>query len=261
MADMKRNEFMMQVLAELAPEIRAARTMPRAVSPGVAGVLANFLPLPPKSIFLGVATDGLPVLLSLKDAVPGPMLIAGDGGSGKTALLQVIARAVEETHAPKEVQYGVITEHPEDWESLQGTPHRVDIFPSYKNTAQDFLSSLDDWAHSNHGEQQSVLLLVDDLSAIMKMDIEARQSLRWLLLRGPSRRVWPIVTLNPDRLQEVHPWTSFFHTRLFGRIADPKHVNELAGGSRPRLESLAAGTEFMIREGNDWLKFWIPSID
>lgn len=260
MADMNRNEFVMQALTELAPEVRAARGGLRAVRPALREAIADFLPLPPQTVFLGVATDGLPVLLSLRDAVAGPMLIAGDAGSGKTELLKVIARGVDQTQDARRVQYGVITEHPDEWEELGSSPSQVGIFPLFQTGAQEFLESLDEWAHTNRGDRQSVLLLIDDLSAVVNLDDEARHSLRWLLLRGPARRVWPIVTVHPRHVPAIHPWISFFHTRLFGRIADPRDVGDLAGGSNPRLETLGAGSEFTMREGNDWVKFWIPGI-
>jgi energy-coupling factor transporter ATP-binding protein EcfA2 len=188
------------------------------------------------------------------------MLIVGDAGSGKTDLLKLIAGAVEETQDAHKVQYGVITDHPEEWEDLGSPASQVGIFPTYGTGAEEFVESLDEWAHSNHGERQSVLLLIDDLSAILNMGDEARHSLRWLLLRGPARRVWPIVTTNPRQVPAIHPWISFFHTRLFGRIANLRELGDLAGGSTPRLETLGGGSEFMMREGNDWLKFWIPGI-
>lgn len=262
MNEMKRNEFMIQVLTELAPEIRAARAVPRAIAPLLSDVLPDFQPLPAGAVFLGVASDGLPVLLSLKDSLPGPMLIAGDPGTGKTNLLQVIARGIDRTHNPRGVQYGVITAHPDEWEQLGESENRVGIFPAHEPAAQEFLETLDEWAHANHGDQQSVLLLIDDLTSILhQMDEEACQSLRWLLLRGPARRVWPIVTVNPQQVGPIHPWTSFFHTRLFGKVANPRHLDDLTGGSRPSLDRLAAGNEFMLREGSDWLKFWIPAAD
>jgi hypothetical protein len=260
MSELDRHDLMLEALAELAPEIRAARRL-NAHTPQLKRTLEEFMPLPPHALFLGVANDGLPVLLNISDSVPGPMLILGDEGSGKSALLRVIAKSTDEIHSAKDVQYGVITGSPEEWQVTEGSPNRVEVFPADDHSAEEFLHTLTEWAHSNHGERQSVLLLIDDLSALMTMNPRARQDLRWLLLRGPSRRVWPIITLNPKRAPDVHPWTSFFHTRLFGRINDPHDLNNLAGGAKPRLETLSAGTEFMLREGNDWLKFWIPSVD
>jgi hypothetical protein len=260
MSETNRHDLMLEALAELAPEIMAHRRV-HARSPQLQRTLEDFLPLPPHSLFLGVANDGLPVLLNISDSVPGPMLIIGDEGSGKSGLLRVIARSTDEIHSSKDVQYGVITTRPDEWKSTEGSPNRVEVFPADDPGAEEFVHTLAEWAHSNHGEKQSVLLFIDDLSALMNMDASARQDLRWLLLRGPSRKVWPIATLHPRRAPDVHPWTSFFHTRLFGRISDPRDLNNLAGGAKPRLETLDGGTEFMLREGNDWLKFWIPSID
>jgi hypothetical protein len=269
MSEMKRNELMMELLAELAPEIEAAHSTPQDIFPAKTGpmrpslsqVLADYIPLPREALFLGVAADQLPVLLNLLDPVPGPILIAGDQASGKTAFLQMIARSVDQIHLAQSVQYGVITEYPQEWSGLGGTPNCVDIFPAFKNGAQDFLNSLANWTHSNRGDKQSVLLLIDDLASISRMDFDARQNLRWLLLRGPARRVWPIATLNPNKAAEVFPWTDFFHTRLFGRMENSAGIENLTGTTNPIFKSLNAGSDFLMREGEDWLKFWTPALD
>ncbi len=260
MTENNKYELMLDALTELVPQIRGARKERRSDSE-VRRAMQDFLPLPPHSLFLGIANDGLPVLLNIGDAIPGPMLILGDEGSGKSSLLRLIAKATEEVHSAREVQFGVITSRPEEWRSLESSPNLVDIFPAHEAGAAEFIRTLAEWAHSNHKERQSVLMLIDDLSVLMDLEEAAKQDLRWLLLRGPSRRVWPIVTLNPRRAPDVHPWTSFFHTRLYGHVGDPRDLGDLAGGSKPRLESLNAGSEFMLREGSDWLKFWIPPVE
>lgn len=63
----------------------AARQTPGA-APALRDVLAELGPLASEALFLGVASDNLPVLFNLDDLHPGPMLIAGDAGSGKTGL-------------------------------------------------------------------------------------------------------------------------------------------------------------------------------
>ena len=73
-------------------------------SPTIQGLLAAHGPLPREALFLGIASDGLPVLLNLHDPHPGPMLIIGEAGSGKTAFLQSVAQSVVQTHKKNEVQ-------------------------------------------------------------------------------------------------------------------------------------------------------------
>lgn len=265
MTEMNRKELMMEILAELAPEIEAAfpvldSNLPVSW-PSLSAALDNFIPLPREALFLGVADDRLPVLLNLLDPLPGAVLVVGDQGSGKTSFLQVVARGVEQIHEAQSLQYGVITRHPEEWKGLGHTPHCVDIFPAYKNNAQDFISSLTNWAHANRGDRQSVLLMIDDLACISDLDFEARQNLRWLLLRGPSRRVWPIVTLNPGKVEEVIAWLDLFHTRLFGRLENSRDAQRLAGIHLKAFGELTPGREFLLREGDDWLKFWLPALD
>src|SRR6185503_3936781 len=147
---------------------------------------------------LGIALDGLPVLLNLNDSIPGPILIVGDAGSGKTSYLQMIAQTVQQTQRAENVQFAVITRRPDEWEDIPSTDHGVGIFLAKHKATQELLLSLSSWAHVNKSKQ-SVLLLIDDLEAITKMDDEALQNFRWLLLRGPAHRAWPILTMNPER--------------------------------------------------------------
>ena len=262
--------LMLEAMAELQPEIEAALPKPvprsghepagakRPVAPSLADSLSGLGPLPREALLLGLASDGLPVLLNLHDPHPGPLLVAGDPGTGKTALLQMIAQAAADMHAAGEVQFGVVTNYPDEWGHLAELEHCVGIFPTYHDSAMDFLHSLSGWAHANKGSQQSVLLLIDDLESMEHIDFDARQTLRWLLLRGPARRVWPILTLNTERVSQVESWLEAFRTRLFGSIQDDHTAETLSGIPSTSLSQLQAGLQFALREGDDWLKFWIP---
>ena len=261
MTNINRYSLMMEVLAELKPEIDAARSVkPVPALPPLTEVLTEFGPMPPEALFLGVASDGLPVLLNLHDPIPGPLLITGDAGTGKTGLLQIISRAAGKMHQPQELQFGVLTNHPDEWSAFEDIPNNVGIFPFYHRSAEDFILSLASWAHENKTSRQSVLLLLDDLEAASNLNFDARQNLRWLLLRGPARRVWPIITLTPHRMENIGPWLEAFHTRIFGTIQNPQHINQLDAESA-ELDSLNGGSQFTLREGDHWLRFWIPSID
>jgi len=229
------------------------------VAPSLSTVLAEMGPLPHQALFLGVASDGLPVLLNLHDPHPGPVLVAGDAGSGKTVFLQTIVHSVAQTHSSDDLQLGVITSHPDEWESVETTPHRVGIFDTQEKSAQDLISSLAAWAHTNKDAHQSVLLLIDDLASIASHEFDALQNFRWLLLRGPARRVWPIITLDVARREEVASWLEIFRTRIFGHSEDALMAAKLGADTTSALDQLVAGIQFSLRENENWLRFWLPS--
>ena len=264
MEKFNRYELMMEALAELKPEIDSARsqsrTQPTPALPSLSDVLNEYGPMPVEAMFLGVASDGLPVLLNLHDPVPGPILILGDAGTGKTALLQNIALAAAMLHRPEQLQFGIVTSHPDEWSGWEEIPNDVGIFPLQHRSCEDFILSLASWAHGNKSSRQSVLLLLDDLEAVAKLDFDARQNLRWLLLRGPARRVWPIITLNPNRIETAHAWLDAFRTRVFGPIQNESIARQMEAENAD-LDSLNIGTQFAMREGDHWLRFWIPSIN
>jgi NACHT domain-containing protein len=249
----------LQALTELKPDTSTPPSRPMPAAPALSEVLAEIGSLPAEALFLGVATDGLPVLLNLYDSHPGPILIAGDAGSGKTAFLQTIAQSVAQTHDSKDIQFGVITNYPDEWESLESTSHCVGIFPVGHGSTQEFVGSLASWAHSNKNTHQCVLLLVDDLESVASLDLETLQNFRWLLLRGPARRVWPIVTLNAPRYGQIISWLQNFRTRIFGRVANERVAEALGGNKTSGLDQLEPRIQFSLRENENWLRFWLPS--
>jgi hypothetical protein len=269
MTQTNRFALMLEALTELVAEeknqhtgsSKSARNKIGNGLPSLKDVLSSAGPVPGEALFLGLAEDGLTVLLNLYDPIPGPLFITGDSASGKTALLQVIARAIELMHSPSEVEFGVLTASPNDWDELRESRNLAGVYSTHDGTAKDLLSSLVGWAHHNKGENQSVILLIDDLESATQLSNEAEQNLRWLLLRGPSRRVWPIVTLNASRAKNLEAWLGFFRTRLFGHIQSEHDAELLTGLPGHSLDYLTAGTQFTMREGNNWLNFWIPKID
>jgi hypothetical protein len=128
----------------------------------------------------------------------------------------------------------------------------------HKNT-QEFMQSLATWAHSNKNTHQCVLLLVDDLESVASLDLETVQHFRWLLLRGPARRVWPIVTLNAPRYGQVISWLQNFRTRIFGRIVNGRVAEALGGDKAAALDQLESRLRFCMRERDKWIRFWLPS--
>ncbi len=261
MDETTRFDIMIDALVELAQEEQAHQTPPVPGLPTLRSVLADASPLPREALFLGLAEDGLPVLLNLNDPVPGPILITGDQASGKTRLLQTVAHAADLLHTPSDVQYVVITSHPKEWNFFKGNQNNAGVYSTQNSNAEELLQSLVSWAHNNRGEKQSVLLLIDDIESVIKLNPQVEQSLRWLFMRGPARRVWPIVTLNSSRTKDMKEWMEIFRTRLFGHVENFEESTFITGSSKHTLAHLIAGSQFALREGNELLNFWNPIFD
>lgn len=122
----------------------------------------------------------------------------------------------------------------------------------------DFLYSRSCWAHANKGSRQAAILLLDDLEGTQQVDFDARQTLRWLLLRGPTRRVWPVITINAERASQVEAWLEAFRTRVYGCI-ERGSASLVEKEDESIFRSLKAGTQFAMREERIWMKFWVPT--
>ena len=249
----------LEALAELKTETSTQSSKQTPVPPTLSVILEEIGPIPREALLLGMASDGLPILLNLYDSHPGPILVIGEAGAGKTGFLQTVARSAILTHDANDLQYGVITSHTDEWESVEETAHSVGVFPVNHANAQDLILSLASWAHTNKNTRQSVLLLVDDLEEVANLEADVVQNFRWLLLRGPSRRVWPIITLRAERYEHMVSWLQNFRTRIFGRITDEQIAGALGADKSSALDQLEARIQFSLPENGNWLRFWLPS--
>lgn len=243
------------------PDSTARQTRPEPARPALQSTLAGFSPLPQNALFLGVARDELPILLNLRDPSPGPLLVAAEADSGKTRFLQMIAKTAILHHLADNLRFCVITNYPDEWHEFGNAPHCIGIYPTFQRKTSALITSLAAWAHDNHSNSGATLMLLDDLESLTHTEAETQQALRWLLLRGPNRQVWPIVTLNAGRSAQVEPWLDAFRTRIYGRIKNVHRAGSLVRTGETGLHVLSTGDEFQMREGRHWVRFWIPSID
>ena len=252
----------LHTLAKLAADKDRIHSAPFPALPSLNSVLAEFAPLPRTALFLGLATDGLPILLNLLDPLPGPLMIVGDIGCGKTNFLRTISSSINQAHSPNEVSFSIIASDLSEWKAFQHSRNCANLLSPSEPNVVSALHSLVEWAHSNKGAEQISLLLIDHFETLLEIP-ETQTDLRWLLLRGPSRRIWPIVTISSSIAVSklFRPWLEAFRTRLFGYIHDDHEAQILTGLSNISFTNLMPGFQFVMREGNDWLPFWIPTLD
>jgi hypothetical protein len=65
--------------------------------------------------------------------------------------------------------------------------------------------------------------------------------------------------LTAPRYGQVIAWMQNFRTRIFGRVANARVAEALGGDRASALDQLEAGIQFSLREGDHWLRFWLPS--
>jgi hypothetical protein len=213
--------------------------------------------LPGEGLLLGMAEDGLPLILDLYDPAPGPLLVAGDGGCGKTAFLISLAHA-SSLQDPGDIQFGVLTPFPEEWTTLETLPSCLGVWPAYHPSAPAFLSQLVSWAQMLPGTRQAILLLFDGFDLVSGSGFQSQHDLRWLLMYGPERHVWPAISINPSRLTHSRKWLDYFHTRVLGQVKLANNARSLVDDPQISLGDLLPGKQFGLLQSGNWMRFWLP---
>ncbi len=247
-----------EVQAELGQEPAPGQTL----FPGLPDVLDELDPLPPEALLFGIAADGLPLMLNMRDPSTGPLLVLADRGSGKTAFLQFLAHAANRLLSSDKIRYAVLTDFPDEWRDFESAPHCLDVIPAYDESAGQLLYELACQAEAAGAEPASpaILLLFDGLDSALHMDSAGQENLRYLLECGPQASLWPIVSANAARAATLPEWLALFHTRIYGRITHPDVAAELTPLPGAGLNTLFPGAQFCLRQKSHWLRFWLPSL-
>ncbi len=238
-------------------EVQAELRQPEETACFLAPDLVQTNPVPPGTLLLGLSEDGQAVTLDLYDPSPGPLLVAGDGGSGKTAFLQALAGA-SDLH--QDTQFGVITPFPEEWRGQEAMPNSMGIWPAYHPSAGHFLQQLVSWAQMLPKTRLVALLFVDGLD-VMTLDSSARYHLRWLLAHGPKYQVWPVVAINPGRVARLGSLLECFQTRILGHIRRYQTARLVIADPQVNLAALIPGTQFCLSWPQGCLQFWLPPLE
>lgn len=216
-------------------------------------------PLHNGSLQLGVAENGFPIMLDLYDPAPGPLLVAGDEDSGKTAFLQSLTMG-SDLQDPGEILFGVLTPFPEEWEGLEVLSNCLGIWPAYHPAARHFLSRLVSWADVLPSTRQVVIIIVDGLDLLTTNGFHDQHNLRWMLTYGPRRQVWPVVSINLGRLTHPETWLSYFHTRVLGHVKRPHTAHLLVTDPEINLAELPQRGQYVLWRQDGCLKFRLPSV-
>jgi hypothetical protein len=212
---------------------------------------------PAYSLLVGSCADGLPLLLDLLNPMTGPVLVTGDRASGKTALMQTICRSAAELNGPAEIRPLVIAANPAEWKAIdRSTAYVVPTEdPAAVEKTLIELDALLEQRRESGPDGPAVLLFIDDLTALLELDLSSRVLCHHLLQSGAAARIWSIVSVRSAPALNLHYWINLFHTRLIGSIAAAAARHSLA--RHPGLPVRQAGSlRFSYWDNAIWRSFW-----
>lgn len=220
--------------------------------------------IPSHALLLGECADGLPFLIELGDPALGAMLVSCDKGAGKTHQLQVLAESAIRLNAPSDVQLGVLTFKPNEWQTWQLASERKrfvqGLFAWYDPWAEHLIQNMVELAEARRGGKRlgaDVLLILDDLNFIEDLSFEAQVNLHWLLEYGSQYGIWIIGAISAHQVPHFRYWVDAFRMRIIGRVVSEENAEMLAVHTGSKLRHLEPAT-FCTWTGDRWHTHRLP---
>lgn len=234
--------------------------------PNLKELIQGIGPLPPYSIIIGGCDDHSHLFLDLTDPAPGSILIVGDDRSGRSHLMESILYSSTLLNSARRVRYALITPDITDLEYLTQRPHCYKATAINTNEAVDLiyeLAEIADFRRNNQQTGSAILLAIDDLACLLSgLEEEMLEQLRWLVQIGPEVQIWTIATQNSHEVKNIDPeFINHFGTRLIGSVESTEVVNYLTGSDVNKADDVIAGSQFSVLFNEDWVRFWIPSVE
>lgn len=179
----------------------------RAIPPSIHAILDAYGAFPPYSLVVGLCRDGLPFMLSLDNPKSGSILVVGEPGSGKTQLINVVSTSASLLNNPQNLSYIVISSKTNEYVGLMKFPHCQAFIAPYDRSAGEMvieLASIAEQRRAGRERGSMMMLIIDDFHSLSHIlsDYSVYLNLKSLVLRGPQYGIWPIISINPNDVQE-----------------------------------------------------------
>jgi hypothetical protein len=212
---------------------------------------------PPGCLPIGMDAEGFPLYLDLFTPSWAPLLVAGGRLSGKTSFLRGLADAAA---IQLDIQFGVLTSSPEEWQRQETSPACLGIFPLDHPSSHSFLERLVSWAEVLPRTRQAVLLLVDNLD-LMRNSPFASQPFRWLLEHGSANRVLPVVSHDPRHAGWMGTMKQVFHGFILGHLHAGDAILGLPVDLPDDLYRLQPGRQFHLLSPGRSVRFSVNTLE
>jgi len=207
---------------------------------------------------LGVATDGVPLMIRLASPDVTHVLITGVKGSGKTEAVKAILASLVLYQKPREIQLLVIDPKGSGFEFLTGSPHLLGDIATTPERALQHMRWLESELERRENEDVSrprLVVVVDELAdLVIHGGREFQVHLARLAQRGRAAGISLLVCTNKVNANDLNSGLrSHFPVRLVGKNANGNDGAErlagrgdfilMAGGERVRFQSAYLATE------------------
>jgi S-DNA-T family DNA segregation ATPase FtsK/SpoIIIE len=218
--------------------------------------------LPPVTAVMGLSDEGAPLLARLPSPRVGHLLIAGEAGSGKSALLRSIVASLALRHGRR--QLGLVLIAPRQrgvFGPLAGLPHLLRPVASEPEDIARALQSLVCWMPSRcnggHPREPRIVVAVDGLDELMTLpgvQAQAWGALAQLAERGREAGIHLVACAQKPTGQAIEDLIEGnFPVRLVGRVAAGPRPRELPAESGAGLSSRPG--DFVVVTGGQAIGF------
>lgn len=189
--------------------------------------------LPPEAVFLGMATDGFPVLLNAYDPNPKNILILEKESMQGINVLKAMAEYLANHHQGNRIEFLVISNHPDEWKFLSSSECLLGIIPFSDAVLVDMIiKGLHEWVEDKKIAKYPILVLIDSMENESRLSQKTRDYLCKIMLRGPKQKIRVIGVSSVD-----DGWG--FSSTIFG---------------------MGDSHKFYIQEHEDLVEFAVPEV-
>lgn len=181
--------------------------------------------MPKGIVMLGIAKDGLPVLLHARDSKAPNVIVWNRLARQGLRILKVIAEYLFSYHRSDKIEFVVFTKNPDDWGELNnygfGTNSNtacIGIIPLYSEIAEVVIKGLAQWANETHKSAKApVIILIDELENLESTSVDFKLYFRYVLLRGREKHIYSVGTADKNKFHKVQQWLDGFQREICGQ--------------------------------------------